>query len=123
MKQGAVPTGFSTGAAPRGMYAWRTLFSLIGVSHLANRSRICESKPSSSTRSRPVARATASRVISSTVGPSPPVVMITSEGVTNRVHNSTDVIADRGAKVKIHAGFGKSLGNPHGIRVRDFAEQ
>ena len=79
MNDGAVPFGFSTGMAPSGMYACRSLFFVITNPRLRNRLSICSRRPSSSTSFLPVTSATLSRVRSSWVGPRPPLVTTTSE--------------------------------------------
>ena len=56
---------------------------------LLNRSRISASTFSSSAKRRPSARATTLRVMSSSVGPSPPVVITTRERLTASLINSS----------------------------------
>ena len=74
---GADPTGFFSTVAPDGIIACRSCPVLGRRPHCASRAVI----PSNASLRRPsrcpVARATASLVQSSTVGPSPPVMMIT----------------------------------------------
>jgi len=67
------------GMAPRGMKAWRRLEGESLKPRARKKASICAMRCSENSSSRPVAAATASRVMSSAVGPMPPVVMTTSE--------------------------------------------
>ena len=77
-KPGAVPFGLGSTSAPRGTIAWRRLMSGIVMPRRAKRSRIRSTIDSSTSSAIPSARATASRVMSSSVGPRPPVTTIRS---------------------------------------------
>ena len=78
MNDGAVPLGFSTGMAPSGMSAWRSLLGVMIMPRRRNRWSICSSRPASRNSLRPHTSAMTSRVRSSWVGPSPPLVMTRS---------------------------------------------
>ena len=71
---GAVPTRFGSGSAPSGKSAWTRFRSGISRFRRANIAAIASSEPASSTSGTPAAFARASRVRSSWVGPSPPVI-------------------------------------------------
>ena len=71
--------GFSTGMDPSGMYAWRSLFSVIMNPRRRNLASIWANSSGSETSSREDALATISRVKSSWVGPIPPEVITTSD--------------------------------------------
>src|SRR5579863_4506444 len=77
-KPGADPCGLSKTAAPCGVMAWRLLLGAIAQPCALNRSSIARRLASWSTSGRFVARAIASRVRSSTVGPRPPAQIATS---------------------------------------------
>ena len=71
-KPGAVPNPFGMTSAPSGTIACRRLMSGIRAPRAANRWRMPSRIPACSRSARPVTADTASRVRSSSVGPSPP---------------------------------------------------
>ena len=75
---GAVPCGLGTTRLPAGNIAWISFCGGIGRPRRANIARMCSKRRRSSCSGRPVAWASASRVRSSAVGPSPPVASTTS---------------------------------------------
>ncbi len=78
-RPGAVPRAFGSTSASRGTSACRSLFGVIVMPMLRNFERMSSRIASSSTSGRPSTRAKTFRVMSSSVGPSPPVAMTTSE--------------------------------------------
>ena len=75
---GAVPRSGTTYRAPSGTSACRRLLAGISPRYLANRSRSIVSSSGCRTIPTPITRAIASRVMSSPVGPRPPVTRTTS---------------------------------------------
>ena len=71
---GAVPTRLGSISAPRGNRAWTRFRSAMGRFRRANIARMASSASGSSTSGTPATRASASRVRSSWVGPSPPLI-------------------------------------------------
>ncbi len=69
---GAVPKPFGRTSAPSGTMACRRLISGMRAPRAANRRRIASTRSGCSRSARPVTADTASRVRSSSVGPSPP---------------------------------------------------
>src|SRR5438552_2915348 len=88
-RPGAVPFGLGKTSAPSITIACREFLSGIVTPKLWNRARISLSTFSSSSNLRPKARATTLRVMSSSVGPSPPVVMTTRERFTASLISSS----------------------------------
>ena len=76
---GAVPVGLGRISDPSGMSAWMRLRSGMGRLRRAKRASIIRRASSSWTRPTPAAFASASRVRSSCVGPSPPLETTSSE--------------------------------------------
>jgi hypothetical protein len=72
---GAIPTGFSTGSAPAGMSAWTSADSGMSSDRDSYLPRIIPSASRLLASSTDAATATPSSVMSSSVGPSPPVVI------------------------------------------------
>ena len=73
---GAVPRGFGSTVAPSGTSAWRRFAGGIGQRPIRRkRASRASSRPVSSTKGRPNSCATTVLVMSSRVGPKPPVVM------------------------------------------------
>ena len=77
-RPGAVPFAFASTSPREKRYACLRLFGVIRRPMRAKRSMMVRSISASKTNSWPSTSAIASRVRSSQVGPSPPVVMITS---------------------------------------------
>jgi hypothetical protein len=68
----------------------------------------------------------ASRVMSSTVGPRPPVTMITSLRVMPSVNDAAQtqlVVANGALVIEIDARLAQLLSDPGGVGVDDVAEQ
>src|ERR1700676_2432601 len=76
-RPGAVPRGFSNTSAPSGTIAWRRLTAGMSRLKLRNRASIARTTSSFRCRRRPRSSASVSRVRSSSVGPSPPLVSTT----------------------------------------------
>ena len=77
-RPGAVPCGLCSTVAPSGTIACTLVRSGMGRLRLSKKLLMCASTAASSRNSFPSNCATRSRVRSSEVGPSPPVVMIRS---------------------------------------------
>ena len=81
---------------------------------------------SSRSRSTPMTRAMASRVMSSWVGPSPPHTITASARSTRLVddrHHPVEVVADLGLAERVDAGQRQLLADPGGVGVDDLPEQ
>jgi hypothetical protein len=91
---GAVPTGLGIGLAPFGSFA---IFTLLSVSSPLYFSRTISRARSSRTSSTPIALANPSTVMSSKVGPKPPVE------TTTRAPRSTAVAKAQAMRSKLSA--------------------
>src|SRR5438105_5365848 len=78
MRPGAVPRRWGMKAAPSGMSAWRALLSAISRPRAPKKARMFSTMASSRRRGTFMTSATASRVMSSWVGPTPPHTMTAS---------------------------------------------
>jgi hypothetical protein len=118
-----VPFGLSSSAAPRGTIAWRRLISGIVIPRRAKRSWMRSTIDSSTSSGTSSARASESRVTSSSVGPSPPVATITSAHDSARRNKSATSLASSPAtafkRTSTPISFSRSVMNNELVSTRN----
>ncbi len=109
---GAVPRGLGSTLAPSGTSAWVRLTAGMGRPSRLNRASMLASNPWSSTSRLPNSSATTPLVMSSRVGPRPPVV------TTNAVRSSASATAARIASGRSATVVRRVISAPAAARAR-----
>ena len=123
---GAVPRGLGMAVAEGMSIVCLRLRSAKATPRAVKKARRRCSASVSTNISSPRTCVIASRVRSSSVGPRPPVMMMTSErarALLDGLGEALEVIADGGLVVEVDADGGEAGGDVLGVGVEDFAEE